>query len=48
LPVAIVAGKDLLAKGVKPGPELGQKLQKAYLLQLQNPNFNRDEIITKI
>ncbi len=48
LPVAMVAGKDLLDAGVKPGPELGQLLQKAFLLQLQNPNFTRDEIISKI
>ena len=48
LPVAVVAGKDLLDAGVKSGPELGQKLQKAYLLQLQNPSFTRDEIISKI
>ncbi len=48
LPAAIVMGKDLLDAGVKPGPELGHKLQKAFLLQLQNPNFTRDEIISKI
>lgn len=48
LPQAVVSGKDLLDVGVKPGPELGSKLQKAYLLQLQNPQLNRDEIISKI
>jgi tRNA nucleotidyltransferase/poly(A) polymerase len=48
LPAALVVGKDLLSRGVKPGPELGQKLQKAYLLQLQNPKFTQAEIISKI
>ncbi len=48
LPLALLTGKDLLEAGIRPGPELGQKLQRAYLVQIQNPNFTREEIMGKI
>lgn len=48
LPRPLVVGQDLLMAGFKPGPELGQKLQLAYLRQLQNPQETREQILSRI
>lgn len=40
-----VTGKDLIAEGYKPGPELGQMLNELLLLVLENPECNTKEYL---
>jgi tRNA nucleotidyltransferase (CCA-adding enzyme) len=40
-----VKGADLIAEGMKPGPELGQVLQELFELVLDNPEKNTKEYL---
>jgi len=46
LPEHWISGKDLLEIGLKPGPEIGKLLQKAYDVQLADRFSNRNELLT--
>ena len=39
-----VTGRDLIAAGMKPGPQLGQTLQNLLQLVLEDPSRNSKEI----
>ncbi|MCR5692081.1 MAG: CCA tRNA nucleotidyltransferase [Eubacterium sp.] len=43
-----LGGKDLIALGVKPGPEMGKILQKLLDRVLEDPELNRYEILKEI
>ena len=40
-----VTGRDLIAEGYKPGPELGQMLDELLMLVLENPQCNTREYL---
>ncbi len=42
-----VTGKDLIQAGMKQGKELGEVLQKLLELVIENPDYNRKEILLK-
>lgn len=41
----LLRGRDLLALGLKPGPELGRLLRKAYELQLELGLKTKEEVL---
>ncbi|HBA84973.1 MAG TPA: phosphohydrolase [Verrucomicrobia bacterium] len=45
LPPAWINGRDLLALGMTEGPEIGQRLKKAYELQLEGAVGSREELL---
>ena len=48
LPPALVTGKDLIAHGMKPGPEFGEILESIADLQLEGKITSREEAIEQI
>jgi len=40
-----VTGKDLIAEGYKPGPELGKMLNELLMIVLENPQCNTKEYL---
>ena len=44
-----VNGRDLMEKGIKPGPGMGQKLNELLELVLENPECNtREYLLSKV
>ncbi|MBO6107387.1 MAG: hypothetical protein J6P32_07355, partial [Stomatobaculum sp.] len=43
-----LTGRDLIALGVKPGPELGQKLAFLFRKVLEQPELNEKETLKKL
>lgn len=43
-----VGGRDLLQLGVKPGPEVGRKLNRLFCEVLKNPALNQRETLLKL
>lgn len=48
LPSRWITGRDLLALGLKPGPDLGAWLEKAYEMQLEGACPDRDALLAWI
>lgn len=48
VPEKKIQGKDLLAKGVKPGPELRQLINRAFEWQLLEPHLDQEELFDKL
>jgi tRNA nucleotidyltransferase/poly(A) polymerase len=48
VPKILVQGKHLMGFGVKPGPELRMYIERAFELQLIEPNLNQTQIIAKL
>ena len=44
-PSPLLMGRDLLALGMKPGPEVGRVLAEIYEMQLDSKVQNRDEAL---
>ena len=45
VPSPLVMGRDLIARGMKPGPEFGKILKKMYEAQLDGAFSNRDDAL---
>ncbi len=45
LPPPLVSGHDLLAMGMKEGPELGRVLRALYEAQLEHPEWDRERLL---
>lgn len=43
--IPLINGQDLIDKGMKPGPEFKDIIKQARLIQLENPNMEKEEII---
>jgi hypothetical protein len=43
-----VQGRDLLALGLKPGPQVGDLVKKALALQEANAGLSKEEILQQI
>ncbi len=44
LPPPLVTGRDLITRGVTPGPDMGKILRAAMDHQLENPDLNGEEM----
>ena len=44
-PVPLVTGDDLVARGIRPGPDFGKRLESLYDLQLENIAITREELL---
>jgi tRNA nucleotidyltransferase (CCA-adding enzyme) len=44
----MVLGRDLLAKGMKPGPEVGKLLKKALDLQYEDSTLSKEDLINHV
>jgi tRNA nucleotidyltransferase (CCA-adding enzyme) len=43
-----VQGRDLIARGYKPGPEMGKILKRAIELQDKHPDWTRDDLLVAV
>lgn len=48
LPKPYLGGADLLAKGMKAGPEFSKILEEAYTIQLRDDNLTRESLIEEL
>lgn len=44
----LVGGRDLIAAGVKPGPQMGELIRAAYAVQLDEPGLSKEELIARV
>ena len=44
----LVMGRDLIANGVKPGPDMGKLLKKALDIQYGDSKLSKDEILSQV
>lgn len=44
----LIQGVDLIDKGLQPGPHFKDLLQEAYNLQLENPEYSKEDIMEKL
>jgi tRNA nucleotidyltransferase (CCA-adding enzyme) len=45
---ALIQGKDLIALGFNPSKQFSSVLQRAYILQLENPKLQKDALLKQI
>ena len=45
MPTPRWSAKDLLSRGMAPGPALGATLKQVYIHQLQSPTASEDELL---
>lgn len=48
LPRPLVTGDDLQVRGINPGPTLGNLLEKSFIDQIQNPSWQKEQIISNV
>ncbi len=48
VPQTLIAGRDLISLGFKPGPELRRLVDQAFEMQLQDPSLTKDQILGKL